>query len=82
MQLLPGGGFDLIDRRLNYRYTGARWQQTANYGFLPNEAMQRTFLAVTIDLPDETNNKSTTHTRCATSATCRYVSTYFSLIKC
>jgi len=66
-QLLPGGGFDLIDRRLNYRYTDARWQQTANYGFLPNEAMRRTFLAVTIDLPDEiadeTNNQST-HARC------------------
>ena len=67
-QLLPGAGFDVIDRRLNYRYTDARWQQTANYGFLPNEAMRRTFLAVTIDLADEmadeTNNQSKHVARC------------------
>ena len=63
MQLLPGGGFDLVDRRLNYHYTDARWQQTANYGFLPNDAMPRTFLAVTIDLPDEIINNQSTHAR-------------------
>jgi len=53
----------VIDRTLNYGFTDARWQQTANYGYLPNEAMPRTFLAVTIDLPDEipdeSNNQST-----------------------
>ena len=66
-QLLPRGGFDVVDRTSNYGYTDARWQQTANYGYLPNEAMRRTFLAVTIDLPndlpddspDENNNQST-----------------------
>jgi len=58
LQLLPEGGFDLIDRKLNYGYTAPRWQQTANYGYLPNEAMRRTFLAVTIDLPDANNNQS------------------------
>ena len=67
LQLLPEGGFGLIDRTLNYGNTDARWQQTANYGYLPNDAMRRTFLAVTIDLPDELpdeiNNQSITHTR-------------------
>jgi len=73
VQLLPGGGFDLVDRRLNFRYTAARWQQTANYGFLPNDAMRRTFLAVTIDLPDETTNQTTTHARCERPATSSYL---------
>ena len=58
IQLMPQGGFDLIDRTLNYRYTSARWQQTANHGYLPNDAMKRTFLAVTIDLPAHVNNQS------------------------
>jgi len=50
---------------LNYGYTAARWQQTANYGYLPNEAMRRTFLAVTIDLPEaEASDNQSTPARC------------------
>ena len=71
LQLLPEGGFDVIDRTLNYHYTDARWQQTADYGYLPNSAMQRTFLAVTIDLPDDLPKKAnnqTTHVRYAVTS--------------
>ncbi|XP_023678267.1 sialate O-acetylesterase [Paramormyrops kingsleyae] len=30
-----------------------RWHQTADYGFVPNPRMKRTFMAVSLDLPDE-----------------------------
>ncbi|KAG7333024.1 hypothetical protein KOW79_003159 [Hemibagrus wyckioides] len=29
-----------------------RWHQTADYGFVPNERMKKTFMAVAVDLPD------------------------------
>ncbi|XP_017322201.3 sialate O-acetylesterase [Ictalurus punctatus] len=29
-----------------------RWHQTADYGFVPNERMKKTFMAVAMDLPD------------------------------
>ena len=29
-----------------------RWQQTANYGVVPNDKMPNTFMAVAMDLPD------------------------------
>jgi len=65
LQLLPEANFVLIDRTLNYGYTSPRWQQTANYGYLPNDAMRRTFLAVTVDLPDDaTSSNQSTHARC------------------
>jgi len=65
LQLLPEANLIKIDLELNYGYTTARWQQTANYGYLPNDAMPRTFLAVTIDLPDETSTSNqSTHARC------------------
>lgn len=32
-----------------------RWHQTADTGFVPNPRMKRTFMAVAMDLPDETS---------------------------
>ncbi len=29
-----------------------RWQQTANYGYVPNKKMPNVFMAVAMDLPD------------------------------
>ncbi|XP_062861210.1 sialate O-acetylesterase [Trichomycterus rosablanca] len=40
-----------------------RWHQTADYGFAPNERMKKTFMAVTIDLPDETSPWGSIHPR-------------------
>ena len=33
-------------------YPNTRWAQTANYGYTPNELLQRVFLAVSVDLVD------------------------------
>ena len=33
-------------------FPNIRWQQTGNEGFLPNDYMQRFFMAVAMDLPD------------------------------
>lgn len=41
--------FEVADRR---------WQQTGNYGYLPNPHLPRTFLAPTIDLMEVPINKS------------------------
>lgn len=32
-----------------------RWHQTADFGFAPNQRMKKTFMAVSLDLPDETS---------------------------
>lgn len=32
-----------------------RWHQTADFGFVPNQRMKKTFMAVSLDLPDETS---------------------------
>ncbi|KAJ0063641.1 hypothetical protein NL108_004484, partial [Boleophthalmus pectinirostris] len=40
-----------------------RWHQTADYGFVPNFRMKNTFMAVTMDLPDETSPYGTIHPR-------------------
>ena len=34
-------------------YPNIRWHQTADTGFVPNARMQKTFMAVAMDLPDE-----------------------------
>lgn len=34
-------------------YPKIRWHQTANFGFAPNQRMRKTFMAVALDLPDE-----------------------------
>lgn len=34
-------------------YPEIRWHQTANFGFAPNQRMRKTFMAVALDLPDE-----------------------------
>lgn len=36
-------------------YPNVRWHQTADTGFVPNPKMKRTFMAVALDLPDETS---------------------------
>lgn len=40
-----------------------RWHQTADTGFVPNSRMQKTFMAVAMDLPDETSPYGTIHPR-------------------
>ncbi|XP_033833264.2 sialate O-acetylesterase [Periophthalmus magnuspinnatus] len=40
-----------------------RWHQTADYGFVPNPRMMNTFMAVAMDLPDETSPYGTIHPR-------------------
>ncbi len=36
-------------------FPSIRWHQTADFGFVPNPRMQKTFMAVALDLPDETS---------------------------
>lgn len=33
-------------------FPGIRWSQTAGFGFVPNQKMPQTFMAVAMDLPD------------------------------
>uniref|UniRef100_A0A3P9I405 Sialic acid acetylesterase n=1 Tax=Oryzias latipes TaxID=8090 RepID=A0A3P9I405_ORYLA len=40
-----------------------RWHQTADVGFVPNYRMKKTFMAVTLDLPDEASPYGTIHPR-------------------
>ncbi|KAB5575111.1 hypothetical protein PHYPO_G00217050 [Pangasianodon hypophthalmus] len=40
-----------------------RWHQTADYGFAPNERMKKTFMAVAVDLPDESSPWGSIHPR-------------------
>ncbi|KAF4091770.1 hypothetical protein AMELA_G00040650 [Ameiurus melas] len=40
-----------------------RWHQTADYGFAPNERMNKTFMAVAMDLPDEHSPWGSIHPR-------------------
>ncbi|XP_046891749.1 sialate O-acetylesterase [Hypomesus transpacificus] len=44
-------------------FPSIRWQQTADYGFAPNPRMKRTFMAVAMDLPDETSPWGSIHPR-------------------
>nr|XP_040032929.1 sialate O-acetylesterase-like [Gasterosteus aculeatus aculeatus] len=44
-------------------FPNIRWHQTADYGFVPNSRMQNTFMAVALDLPDETSPYGTIHPR-------------------
>lgn len=36
-------------------FPNIRWHQTADMGYVPNPLMPRTFMAVAMDLPDETS---------------------------
>lgn len=36
-------------------FANIRWHQTADVGFVPNPRMQKTFMAVAMDLPDESS---------------------------
>ncbi|XP_060733451.1 sialate O-acetylesterase isoform X2 [Tachysurus vachellii] len=40
-----------------------RWHQTADYGFVPNERMKKTFMAVAVDLPDKSSPSGSIHPR-------------------
>ncbi|XP_029027864.1 sialate O-acetylesterase [Betta splendens] len=44
-------------------FPNIRWHQTADIGFVPNPKMHRTFMAVALDLPDETSPYGTIHPR-------------------
>ncbi|XP_077421855.1 sialate O-acetylesterase [Vanacampus margaritifer] len=44
-------------------FPNIRWHQTADKGFVPNSRLQRTFMAVALDLPDETSPYGTIHPR-------------------
>ncbi|XP_069572447.1 sialate O-acetylesterase isoform X1 [Brachyistius frenatus] len=44
-------------------FPNIRWHQTADTGFVPNGRMKRTFMAVALDLPDETSPYGTIHPR-------------------
>ncbi|XP_060779355.1 sialate O-acetylesterase isoform X1 [Neoarius graeffei] len=44
-------------------YPEIRWHQTADYGFAPNERMKKTFMAVAVDLPDESSPWKSIHPR-------------------
>ncbi|XP_058489954.1 sialate O-acetylesterase [Solea solea] len=44
-------------------FSNIRWHQTADVGFVPNPKMPRTFMAVAVDLPDETSPYGTIHPR-------------------
>ncbi|CAJ1065841.1 sialate O-acetylesterase [Xyrichtys novacula] len=44
-------------------YPNIRWHQTADIGEVPNARMQRTFMAVALDLPDETSPYGPIHPR-------------------
>lgn len=44
-------------------FPNIRWHQTADHGFAPNPRMKRTFMAVALDLPDETSPYEPIHPR-------------------
>uniref|UniRef100_A0A672ITK3 Sialate O-acetylesterase-like n=1 Tax=Salarias fasciatus TaxID=181472 RepID=A0A672ITK3_SALFA len=45
------------------KYPDIRWHQTADTGFVPNSRMKKTFMAVALDLPDESSPYGTIHPR-------------------
>nr|XP_020455900.1 sialate O-acetylesterase isoform X1 [Monopterus albus] len=47
----------------NDGFPDVRWHQTADFGYVPNLRMKRTFMAVAMDLPDETSPFGTIHPR-------------------
>lgn len=40
-------------------FPNIRWHQTSDFGFVPNVRMLKTFMAVAMDLPDETSKNDT-----------------------
>ncbi|KAM8903262.1 sialate O-acetylesterase-like [Spinachia spinachia] len=44
-------------------FPNIRWHQTADQGFVPNPLMKKTFMAVALDLPDETSPYGPIHPR-------------------
>ncbi|KAM8769607.1 sialate O-acetylesterase [Acanthopagrus schlegelii] len=44
-------------------FPNIRWHQTADVGFVPNRRMQKTFMAVAMDLPDENSPYGSIHPR-------------------
>ncbi|XP_046574663.1 sialate O-acetylesterase-like [Haliotis rubra] len=44
-------------------FTDIRWHQTADYGYVPNDRMKNTFMAVAMDLPDFTSPYTGVHPR-------------------
>ena len=48
MQLAPRHNISEFGRA----YAGVRWSQTYGYGYVPNDLLQRFFMAVVMDTPD------------------------------
>ncbi|XP_022055368.1 sialate O-acetylesterase isoform X2 [Acanthochromis polyacanthus] len=61
--------FGFVQLSTNKKYStdngfpNIRWHQTADTGFVPNPRMKKTFMAVALDLPDETSPYGTIHPR-------------------
>uniref|UniRef100_H2Y181 Sialate O-acetylesterase domain-containing protein n=1 Tax=Ciona intestinalis TaxID=7719 RepID=H2Y181_CIOIN len=51
------------DRPNDGQYPVIRWRQTANYGYVPNEKMRNTFMAVAMDLADNDSPTGGIHPR-------------------
>ena len=51
------------DNSTDNGFPGIRWSQTASYGYVPNPAMQKVFMAVAMDLGDPTSPFGTVHPR-------------------
>ncbi|XP_071113690.1 sialate O-acetylesterase-like [Haliotis cracherodii] len=59
VQLAPWRNNDTITTG----FTDIRWHQTADYGYVPNDKMNNTFMAVAMDLPDFTSPYTSIHPR-------------------
>ncbi|XP_047450802.1 sialate O-acetylesterase isoform X2 [Mugil cephalus] len=62
----PFGFVQLSTYEKNSTYDGfpnIRWHQTADTGFVPNPRLKKTFMAVALDLPDQTSPYGSIHPR-------------------
>ncbi|XP_066929967.1 sialate O-acetylesterase-like [Clytia hemisphaerica] len=65
-QMLPFGFVQLatIDPKIpEQRFPRIRYEQTANYGYVPNPKQQNVFMAVAMDLPDDNSPYGAVHPR-------------------
>ncbi|KAK7480718.1 hypothetical protein BaRGS_00028086, partial [Batillaria attramentaria] len=56
-------GAKFKDATVSSGFPDIRWQQTADYGYVPNPRMKNVFMAVSVDLPDFTSPYAPVHTR-------------------
>ncbi|XP_067675204.1 sialate O-acetylesterase-like [Haliotis asinina] len=60
VQLAPWRHMGYFDTK---GFPDIRWHQTADYGYVPNDRMKNTFMAVTMDLPDFSSPWQSIHPR-------------------